>query len=694
MENTFHQDKRQPHSACTQTACDHGATPISYRPSNLPEANDCTMFKPSSTDSSQARIHINDQTSPQSIPTVKIPQYATAECPVTPSPTISTGKSTTCFENSRTTKSSKISDRGSTGKEKVLKPFWNSRCTALSDKLWLPTETGCVASHSNSSSGYWRPTEHNSWFSIKEWTPTGNMMGRSYPTISSQSFRFSAVESTDDANTKKNQKDKMPSTPNKKLTQTSKPKTEKQILMEIKREQKVAEQIERRLKREKEKEENRRRAMIRAAKKKACRKDTSSRCRVKPNKPAANCCRKIKIIPDKESSDVLKRFFGCVRKTYNTALASIKEKKIQKGCLTEYWLRNRFVTACNIPKRDSYLHETTPKHVREGAIKDLMAAFKSNWTKREKDPNHTWEMKFRSRKSGEQSIIIPSVAIKSIENENSNPNTKLLKIFPTYISGRITAHASSFQDVSIDYDCRLTLDKLGNFFLHIPMFVPVENQDRRNEWVALDPGVVSFMVGWSPNGSAVDIGHSDVSRLYRLCHGLDRLIEETKSTKRRHRRRLEKAQFRMRKRIRNIVDEVHWKTIQYLCTRFTDIVIPDFRVQDMISRKGKRMIRKKTVRQMLSWGHYRFRQRLISKAALMDVRVHVRSEEYTSKTCGRCGTIGCGNLNNRSLTCFKCGYVVGRDMNGARNIFLKNCRAAENEEPSGVPALGASTSSS
>lgn len=53
-------------------------------------------------------------------------------------------------------------------------------------------------------------------------------------------------------------------------------------------------------------------------------------------------------------------------------------------------------------------------------------------------------------------------------------------------------------------------------------------------------------------------------------------------------------------------------------------------------------------------------------------RIHVRTEEYTSKTCGRCGSIHAAKMHSRTLNCFRCGYVVNRDVNGARNIFLKN----------------------
>jgi transposase len=60
----------------------------------------------------------------------------------------------------------------------------------------------------------------------------------------------------------------------------------------------------------------------------------------------------------------------------------------------------------------------------------------------------------------------------------------------------------------------------------------------------------------------------------------------------------------------------------------------------------------------------------------------INTEEYTSKTCGRCGTIGAkrrirpeGYINEVGskdiFTCNKCKLVVDRDVNGARNIYIK-----------------------
>ena len=59
----------------------------------------------------------------------------------------------------------------------------------------------------------------------------------------------------------------------------------------------------------------------------------------------------------------------------------------------------------------------------------------------------------------------------------------------------------------------------------------------------------------------------------------------------------------------------------------------------MSARKG-REIHTKTMRGMLCWSHYKFRQRLIAKSELFsDSKVIECDESYTCKTCGYCGVI-------------------------------------------------------
>lgn len=68
--------------------------------------------------------------------------------------------------------------------------------------------------------------------------------------------------------------------------------------------------------------------------------------------------------------------------------------------------------------------------------------------------------------------------------------------------------------------------------------------------------------------------------------------------------------------------------------------------------------------------HYTFRNRCKMKAFEKGCYVDECTEEYTSQTCGRCGSlhkIGIKDIYN----CPKCNFILDRDVNGARNIAIK-----------------------
>eukprot|EP00122_Pirum_gemmata_P001718 Pgem_evm2s1549 len=70
----------------------------------------------------------------------------------------------------------------------------------------------------------------------------------------------------------------------------------------------------------------------------------------------------------------------------------------------------------------------------------------------------------------------------------------------------------------------------------------------------------------------------------------------------------------------------------WLCKTYKVILIPKCHTKAMSTKKGRK-IGTKTVRGMLCWSHYKFRQRLIAKSELFnDCNVIECGESYTSKT--------------------------------------------------------------
>ena len=78
-------------------------------------------------------------------------------------------------------------------------------------------------------------------------------------------------------------------------------------------------------------------------------------------------------------------------------------------------------------------------------------------------------------------------------------------------------------------------------------------------------------------------------------------------------------------------------------------------------------------RNLLQLKHFLFKERLRSKCMLERTTLDICSEEYTSKTCGCCGILNDVGLKD-VYSCSRCGLVIDRDVNGARNIAIKRMK--------------------
>jgi putative transposase len=167
-----------------------------------------------------------------------------------------------------------------------------------------------------------------------------------------------------------------------------------------------------------------------------------------------------------------------------------------------------------------------------------------------------------------------------------------------------------------------------------------------------------------------------MARIHRLCRHLSKLI--TKRTtyhgpkRSRKRNAMKKAEYRVRDRIHNLIDDCHWRAIRFLTLNYRVIIIPHFNTPQMTKRSG-RSVGRATVKGILNWGHGRFRTRLVEKARECPwVKVIISTEEFTSKTCGKCGKrYEIGSDKEYKCRNQECLMKMDRDWNGARNILLK-----------------------
>ena len=160
--------------------------------------------------------------------------------------------------------------------------------------------------------------------------------------------------------------------------------------------------------------------------------------------------------------------------------------------------------------------------------------------------------------------------------------------------------------------CRLSM-RYGQYHLSVPYDEKLPPQrENQARVVALDPGVRSFL-SWYCAYSVGKIGEGAFFRIQRLCERLDDLLSRAQKSPSRRRRNMRRAAGRMRIRIENLVRELHRQAARFLVSSFDVILLPGFETSEMVER-GRRRIRSKTVRNLLSLAHYRFGMFLRHKA--------------------------------------------------------------------------------
>ena len=263
------------------------------------------------------------------------------------------------------------------------------------------------------------------------------------------------------------------------------------------------------------------------------------------------------------------------------------------------------------------------------------------------------QLRFRSRKNPRQSCYIPDDAV----TEHGVYHTIL---GPLRMAEAIPAGQK---------ECRLVKER-GLYWLVVPHPAQCDIETPSGDGVvALDPGVRTFLTYFSETDCG-KIGYRAFGRIQRLCHWLDDLISRTDNEPDyQRRRRMRRAQARIRQRIHNLVDELHWQTARWLTDNYKVILLPTFETQDMARRAGRR-IRSKTARMMLSLRHYEFKRRLRWKAWQRGALVIDVNEAYTSKTRSWDGVVK-ARLGGSKVIRDESGFGMDRDVNGARGIFLR-----------------------
>jgi transposase len=373
-------------------------------------------------------------------------------------------------------------------------------------------------------------------------------------------------------------------------------------------------------------------------------------------------------------------------------------KNVYNICIDKHKINNKYFNKGYKSIKASLFNEIygnnnkpIPYDILTDEVRVFCSNLKSCFTNLKNSNIKNFTLKKKLKKNNNYSLLIPYKSIysngifKTIIGNIENLN---LNILPTH-------------------DCRLYYNYKNDVYtLNIPTDVTCKNILNRNEIIAIDPGEKKFIEFYGLNSYGY-IGKNIRKPLLKIRDKISKyqkILYKTKlnksGNKLKNKHRIKNKIRKLYQKTKNIVKELHNQTANYICKNYNKILIPKFETQKMTKQtkqsfkeyklelinRGetteerkenakiftkKCRLNKKVKYVLNTLSHFSFRQHLMEKSEEYGCELKVISEEYTSVTCTNCGHMS-DNYKKRLKDCLYCNYKIDRDLNGARNILLKN----------------------
>ena len=301
----------------------------------------------------------------------------------------------------------------------------------------------------------------------------------------------------------------------------------------------------------------------------------------------------------------------------------------------------------------------TPKDTRAGAIDDVCKAYNTAFTNLKRGNIKFFNMNYRKNDVNNSSILISKQTIKIENNKIKLPKSSFSKKEDLYIKiGKRTLKKN--KKIVIENDTRLVKQK-GEYYLLVPISVKEKEFKKPINYCGIDPGIRTFMTCFGNNG-CLEYKHNKIlldklnKKLYCIKNSRSLLVHN----KRKSLNKIETKKI-------NIINEVHWKTINSILSSNDVILYGDIKSHNIVGKSKN----SKLNHDFNDLKFYSFKQRLLYKSICYNKLVIMVNEAYTTKTCSCCGTINNNIGSSKIFNCTNCNKNIGRDVNAAKNILLK-----------------------
>jgi len=213
----------------------------------------------------------------------------------------------------------------------------------------------------------------------------------------------------------------------------------------------------------------------------------------------------------------------------------------------------------------------------------------------------------------------------------------------------------------------LQFDTIKNLFYII---IPYDKIDKKevNQYkkCGVDIGVRTFITTYS-RGESFEIGTNNNNLIDKYNKKMDS-IKSNYNTNNLSKRKYEKGFTKYSDKLKNSIEDLHNKTSTILLSLYKEIIIGKISIKKMISNLTGNL-QAITKRRLMALSHYRFREKLKSRAFKFGCKITEVTEYLTSKTCSNCLENNDNLGSSKIFKCSCCNLLLDRDINASINIY-------------------------
>jgi len=185
---------------------------------------------------------------------------------------------------------------------------------------------------------------------------------------------------------------------------------------------------------------------------------------------------------------------------------------------------------------------------------------------------------------------------------------------------------------------------------------------------AIDPGNRTFATYYSPDEIG-KLGVNMIEKVRKINAKIDylRSVKDTAKLVSRTRYGLKRRIEKLSNSITRFVDYAQWKFANYLTKNFRLVFVP--RLAGVVGRANHTVNR-----ETRNLRHSEFIAKLLHLGNVYGCKIIETKEYYTTKTCSRCGIRNDNVGSSKVFSCVNdnCKFIMDRDINGAKNIWLRS----------------------